>query len=157
MILGMDERVYNWLEPLVTVYSGQPQVNLKLASTKVLSILPDLDGGLIETYAATRLESTKNDLPVPEFPASPFNGGSSGGNEVLTIVSEALMADETSALVVASVLKSGAGQSALEDDVQSTPFKVLKWLRNPGNEKSLFSDSMNELLVKQYAETELSD
>jgi general secretion pathway protein K len=158
MILGMDERVYNWLEPLVTVHSGQPQVNLKVASTKVLGILPSLDGSLIETYTASRLESTKNDLPAPEFPASAFNGGSSGGNEVLTIVSEALMADETSALVVATVKKLGVGASAaLVDEAQSTPFKVIKWQRNPGNEKPLFSDEMSELLVKHYVETELSD
>jgi general secretion pathway protein K len=158
MVLGIDEQVYNWLEPLVTVHSGQPQVNLKLASTKVLGILPGLDGSLIEDYATSRLESTKNDLPVPEFPAGLVNGGSSGGNEVVTIISEALMADETSALVVATVLKSGVGSAAaFEDDTPSTPFTVIKWQRNPGNEKSLFSDEMSELLVKHYVETELSN
>jgi general secretion pathway protein K len=158
MLLGMDERVFNWLEPIITVYSGQAQVNLKVASAKVLNILPSLDASLIETYLATRLESAKNDLPTPEFAASLTGGGGSGGNETVTIVSEAKMADETSALVSATVVKSG-GANPLEqaDATQSEPFKVLKWQRNPGNEESLFTDEMSELLVKQYAESELSD
>lgn len=158
MLLGMDERVFNWLEPIITVYSGQAQVNLKVASAKVLNILPSLDTGLIETYLATRLESAKNDLPTPEFTASLTGGGGAGGNETVTIVSEAKMADETSALVTATVMQSNsANQLESSDATQSEPFKVLKWQRNPGNEESLFTDEMSELLVKQYAESELSD
>jgi general secretion pathway protein K len=158
MLLGMDERVFNWLEPIITVYSGQAQVNLKVASAKVLNILPSLDAGLIETYLATRLESAKNDLPTPEFTASLTGGGGAGGNETVTIVSEAKMADETSALVTATVMQSNsANQLESSDATQSEPFKVLKWQRNPGNEESLFTDEMSELLVKQYAESELSD
>jgi general secretion pathway protein K len=159
MVLGMDERLYNWLESFITVYAGRQGIDLKLASAQVLSLIPGLDTSLIETYVATRLESTKNDLPAPEFPASAIRGASSGANEVVTIVSDALMADETNALVVATVTKSGIGQSgALEEDGNNAaPFKVLKWQRNPSNEKSLFTDEMSELLVKKYAETELSD
>ena len=158
MVLGMDERVYNWLEPIITVYSGQAQVNLKLAANKVLRVLPSLDISLIEDFVATRLESDKNDLPTPEFPATLVKGsGGGGGNETVTIVSEALLPDETSALVTATVVKSGANQSLSPDAVQSTPFKVLKWQRNPLNVEPLFTDSMSELLVKQYAEPELSD
>ena len=162
MVLGMDEKVYNWLKPIVTVYSGQAQVNLKLASSKVLNLLPNLDVGLIESYVTTRLDSAKNDLPAPEFPAGLVKSGGSGGNEAVTIVSEAKMADETSALVTATVLKGGVGQAELldgadADTTQSQPFKVVEWQRNPANETSLFTDEMNELLVKQYAEPELSD
>lgn len=162
MVLGMDEKVYNWLKPIVTVYSGQAQVNLKLASSKVLNLLPNLDASLIESYVAARLDSAKNDLPAPEFPAGLVQSGGSGGNEAVTIVSEAVMADKTSALVAATVLKGSVGQSGLldgadADTAQSQPFKVVEWQRNPVNEPSLFADEMNELLVKQYAEPELSD
>jgi general secretion pathway protein K len=157
MVLGMDEHVFNWLEPLITVYSGQAQVNPKEASSKVLNILPSLDAGLIETYVAARLESAKNGLPAPEFPASLVGSGGTGANETVTIVSEARMVDETSALVSATVAKFDATQSVAFDGAPSVPFKVLKWQRNPVNEKSLFTDEMSELLVKQYAEPELSD
>jgi general secretion pathway protein K len=157
MLLGMDERVFNWLEPIITVYSGQAQVNLKVASAKVLNILPSLDAGLIESYLATRLESAKNELPTPDFAAQLIGGGGAGGNEAVTIVSEAKMADETSALISATVMKSGGANPLEQADATSDPFKVLKWARNPGNEESLFTDEMSELLVKQYAESELSD
>ncbi len=155
MLLGMDERVFNWLEPIITVYSGQAQVNLKVASAKVLNILPSLDTGLIETYLATRLESAKNDLPTPEFTASLTGGGGAGGNETVTIVSEAKMADETSALVTATVMQSNsANQLESSDATQSEPFKVLKWQRNPGNEESLFTDEMSELLGEFNSEVQ---
>jgi general secretion pathway protein K len=159
MVLGVDERVFNWLEPIVTVYSGQAQVNLKLASSKVLNVLPSLDAGLIESFIAARLDNAKNDLPAPEFTAGLVGGGSggTGGSETVTIVSEALMADESSALVAATVVKSDATQSVSFDGSPAEPFKILKWQRNPANEKSLFTDEMSELLVKQYAEPELSD
>jgi general secretion pathway protein K len=160
MVLGMDEKVFNWLEPIITVYSGQPQVNPKVASAKVLNILPGLDVGLIGNYIATRLDSAKNDLPAPEFSGGLVGaGGASGLNETVTIVSEALMPDETRALVTATVVKSGAnqGQPASFGAAQSAPYRVLKWQRNPVNEEPLFTDEMSELLVKQYAEPELSD
>jgi general secretion pathway protein K len=157
MVLGIDERVYNWLEPLVTVYSGQAQINPKLASSKVLNVLPGLDVSLIETYLATRLDNAKNDLPAPEFPGGLVTSSASGTNEVVTIVSEAVMPDETSTLVAATVLKSGAGQPVDMDGVKPAPFKVINWQRNPVNQKSLFTDEMSEFLVKHYAETELSD
>jgi general secretion pathway protein K len=157
MVLGMDEHVFNWLEPIITVYSGQPQVNLKLASSKVLNVLPNVDAGLIESFVATRLENAKNDQPAPEFPSGLVKAAGGGVSEAITIVSEALMPDETSALVTATVVKSGGNQSLSPDATQSTPFKVLKWQRNPINEEPLFTDAMSELLVKQYAEPELSD
>jgi general secretion pathway protein K len=168
MILGMDERVFNWLEPIITVYSGQAQVNLKLASSKVLKALPNQDAALVDTFIAARLESAKNDLPAPEFQLG-LGGvsGASAPNETVTIVSEARMTDgstaddasldETSAVVIATVAKSDASQSVSIDGTPPEPFKILKWQRNPANEESLFTEAMSELLVKQYAEPELGD
>lgn len=163
MVLGMDEQVYNWLIPIATVHSRQAQVNLQLASAKVLKLLPNLDAGLIDSYVATRLDSAKNDMPTPVFPAGLVNAGNgAGGNAAVTIVSEAILADESSALVAATVLKSSGGQADLldaadSDGSQAQPYKVLEWQRNPVNEPSLFTEEMNELLVKEYAEPQLSD
>jgi general secretion pathway protein K len=159
MVLGMNEKVFNWIEPLVTVYSGQAQVNLKQASAKVLKILPGLDAGLIDTYVATRLDSAKNDLPAPEFTAGLVGGGAgAGGNNLtVTIVSEAQMADESSAIVIATVANSGANPVDAFSAVKPPPFRVLKWQRNPVNAETLFNDEMSELLVKQYAEPGLSN
>jgi general secretion pathway protein K len=160
MVLGMNERVFNWLEPLITVYSEQAQVNLKLASSKVLNVLPNLDVTLIDSFVTTRLENSKNNLPAPEFTTTLVNNssGASNPNETVTIVSEALMADETSALVTATVVNTLSNPTIVRDTATPPePFKVLKWQRNPVNEESLFTDAMSELLVKQYAEPELSN
>ncbi len=159
MVLGMDDRLYNWLEPVITVYSRQPQVNLKQATAKVLKLLPGLDAGLIESFIASRLESAKTEQPAPEFPSTQLQARSSvsGANETVTIVSEARMPDETSAVITATVAKSGASQALASDPSQSSAFKILRWQRNPAHEESLFSDEMNELIVKQYAEPELSN
>jgi general secretion pathway protein K len=157
MVLGMDERVFNWIEPIITVYGGQPQVDLKQAPTKVLKLLPGVDANMVENFLAARLDSAKNDLPVPEFPATLLKTGGQNPNETITIVSEALMPDETSAVVSAALVKAGAGQALAVASPQSSPFKVLKWQRNPANEEPLFTDEMNGLLVKQYGEPELNN
>lgn len=160
MVLGMDDRLYNWLEPVITVNSRQPQVNLKQATAKVLGLLPGLDAGLIESFVAARLESARTEQPPPEFPSTLLNsrGGGPTSGETVSIISEALMPDETSAVITATVAKSGANQALVSDPTsQASPFKILKWRRNPANEDPLFSDEMTELLVKQYAEPELSN
>lgn len=41
-IPSMNERIYNWLQDLITVYSGQSTVNLQLASLEVLQVMPDM-------------------------------------------------------------------------------------------------------------------
>ena len=169
MVLGMDEQVFNRLEPIITIYSGQPQVNLKLATPKVLHMLPSLDADLIASFVATRLDNAKNDLPAPEFPSALAGGtagagvgaGAASNNETVTIISEALLPDNTSAVVTATVMKSGGGTQTgqLPDGTnsQSSIFKILKWQRNPANQEPLFTDEMNGLLVKQYGEPELND
>lgn len=158
MVLGMDEKIYNWLEPIITIYSGQPQVNIKLATPKVLNILPGLDAGLIASFIATRLNNTKSDLPEPEFSGGLSAADALGGDDgAVTLISEAAMPNATSAIVVATVTRADTGGSLPDEIDLSAPYKVLKWERNPINEASLFSDEMTEFLVKQYAESELSD
>ena len=156
LVLGMDTATFEWIEPLVTVYSGQQKVNLQQASKAVLQLLPGIDIGLVDEYIAARLESAINDLPVPPFPLMPGqplkpgqNTASGQQNEALTIVSEALLDDDSRAVISAIVKKSDGSLSA--------PFETLKWQRNTMSGESLFTDEMSELLVKQYAEPEFNN
>jgi len=156
LVLGMDETIYQWLAPMVTVYSGQANVAVQNASKDVLQVLPDADPSLIDDYVAARLESITNGLPAP---ASPFGTGqgkqagqSQGQGEALTIVSEALLEDGSRA-IISAVIKTGGGTQA------GQPFQVLEWRRNTVGDDSLFADTIgasaiSELLVKQYAESE---
>ena len=168
LVLGMNETVFKWIEPLVTVYSGQKQVAMQEATKEVLQVIPGLDMELVDAYIAARLESAMNDLPappfpsisgqnvqsaintppVPSFPSSSGQNNPAGQNNVLTLVSEARLDDESSAVVSAVIKLSG--------QTQAGPFQVLNWEIAGVDEHSLFSEAMSELLVKQYAEPELN-
>jgi general secretion pathway protein K len=149
LVLGMNAEVFSWIEPLVTVYSGQQQVTAQLATREVLQVLPGLDTGQIDAYLAARLESAINNQPVPAFPSSSGQNNAAGENNVLTVVSEAVLDDESSA-VISAVIKQSGGTG-------TTPFQVLKWQHVAANGASLFTDAMSELLVKQYAESEFNN
>ena len=69
LVLGMNETVFKWIEPLVTVYSGQKQVAMQEATKEVLQVIPGLDMELVDAYITARLESAINDLPAPPFPS----------------------------------------------------------------------------------------
>ncbi len=148
LVLGMNETIYQWLIPLVTVYSGRPNVNVQLAAKEVLQVLPDADLDLINDFVVARLESMMKGLPAP---TSPFSikqnavGATAtklGQGDALTIVSEALLDDGSSAVIKAVIKAGGAKQ----------PFQVLEWQRNTTSEDSLFSETIgasaiSELLV----------
>lgn len=157
LVLGMDKSVFKWIEPLVTVYSGQQQVAVQQAAKEVLKIIPGLDRDLVDSYVAARLESAKNNLSVPPFPSSSGQNTpaglntppATGQNNVLSLVSEAHISDGSSAVISVVINQS--------DPSQTTPFQVLKWQHLTANNASLFTDAMSELVVKQYAETRLDN
>ena len=149
LVLGMDKSVLSWIEPLVTVYSRQPRVSLPIASREVLQVISGLDLGLIDSYIVMRLENAKNNLPAPPFPVNTGQNNSAGANNILTLVSEALINDGSRASLSVVIKKS--------DNGARTPFQILKWQHVTANNKSLFTDAMSELVVKQYAEPELNN
>lgn len=155
LVLGMDEAIYKWLEPLVTVYSGQPTVNLQQATKEVLQVLPDLDASLIEDYIAARLASAKQDLPAPPFPATGLAQTAQGGqSQVFTVTSEVLLDDGATA-TLSAVIQSAPSATA--------PFIVIGWQRNKGDGESLFADiltgtdTISDLIVKHYDEPEFNN
>ncbi|MDD1628585.1 MAG: general secretion pathway protein GspK [Methylococcaceae bacterium] len=155
LVLGMDKSLFLWIEPLVTVYSGQPQVTIQDATKEVLLVIPGLDRGLVDSYIAARVESAINNLPAPPFPSSSEMNTPTrqniptGQSNVLTVVSEAVLDDKSRASVSAVIKKSG--------NSQAIPFEVLKWQHVSANSASLFTDAMSKLLVAQYAEPELNN
>jgi general secretion pathway protein K len=155
LVLGMNKKVLAWLDPLVTIYSNQPRINYQVASKEVLQAMPGLDAGLIDSFVIMRMESAKNNLPAPPFP---LNTGSSnttaqndttGQNDILTLTSEAIVDDESRAMLSVVITKSNTNENM--------PFQILKWQPVTSNNASLFTTIMSELLVKQYAEPELNN
>ena len=150
LVLGMDKKVYAWIEPLVTVFSGQPMVNYKLASKEVLKTNPELDGDMINSYLLARIDSARNNLPSPSLPTIPGLRSTSTGNiNVVTIISEAILIDNSRAAISVVVKKVESGNA--------NPFQVLRWQNAITNNNSLFSNEMNDFLIKQYAQPELNN
>jgi len=146
-VSGMDEATLKWLEPLVTVYSDAPQVDLQLASKEVLQLISGVDARLIDTYVAARAESAKRNQPAPTSPLDPTPSTQNAEVTVLTIVSEVQQAEQSTAIINALVKKSA--------ETQSSPFQVIRWQTNTDN-PSLFAPNMNPLVVKHYAESEFN-
>jgi len=162
LVLGMNESLFSQIEPLITVYSGQPKVSEQLATKEVLNIIPGLDTSLIDSYIKVRLDSAINNLPIPLFPSSlgqtniseqPTTAIQTEQTNVLTLISEAILNDETSAIISVVIKPLEFSQNTTS---QQNPFQVLKWQQLTTN-KSLFVNTMSELLVKQYAEPELNN
>jgi general secretion pathway protein K len=162
LVLGMNEQVYNWLESLVTVYSGQPSVDLNLAAREVLQVLPGVDAGLIDGYIAARRESAIYGSPAPVFgmtvasqPAVGAAIGSMSDNNVteqkgvVTVVTEARLDNGITVMIKALIKRA--------DIVGSPPFQTLKWRRSTVVNTSLFADEKDQLLVRQYSESEFNN
>ena len=150
LVLGMDKKVYAWMEPLVTVYSGQPIVNYKVASKEVLKTNPAFDGDMINSYLLERINSARNNLPSPSLPTIPgLRSASTGNVNVVTIISEVFLADSSRASISVVVKKV--------ESSNANPFQILRWQNAITNNNSLFSNEMNDFLVKQYAQPELNN
>lgn len=149
LVLGITEPLYKWLEPLVTVYSGQQHVDLQQAPKEVLQVLPEIDAGMVDSFILTRVESAGKGLPAPPFPGRTGQSSVPGQNNVLTVISEAILDDGTGASINVMIARSESNPTF--------PFQVLKWQRDAVGHASLFTDEMNQLLVTEYAEPEFNN
>lgn len=153
LVLGMDKPTFEWLAPLVTIYSGQVRVNLPIASPDVLRAMPGLDPEIINDYLAARLQSAQQDLPPPPFPSEQAKAGQNSASPIITVISEAVLVDGTSAKISAVLLNS---QNA------KTPFQILDWRHDTLGDLSLFAESQpnypaaSEWIAKHYVEPELN-
>lgn len=163
-VLNMNAQVYQWLEDLVTVHSGQKQVDARLASREVLQVLPATDAGAADTLLSNRL--TQNLLSasgLAEIPDAVSGQAAAGGSQsqAVTVIVEALLGrndeDENPAGAVIKVLLKQS------EEEQGEPFQVLKWQRNPANGLSLFGDATpdgtdkDELLTARYVDPEFNN
>jgi general secretion pathway protein K len=149
LVLGITEPLYKWLEPLVTVNSGQQHVDLQQAPKEVLQVLPEIDAGMLDSFIFTRVENAGKGLPAPAFPGGTGQSSAPGQNNVVTIISEAILDDGAGALINVMVARS--------ESSPTSPFQVMKWQRDAVGHVSLFTDEMNQLLVTEYAESEFNN
>lgn len=71
---GITPSLYRRIEPLVTVYCPQGQVDTAIAPAAVLRALPDVSAAQVQSYLAQRAQQWAAGQPVPPMPA-PFGAG----------------------------------------------------------------------------------
>ncbi len=142
LVLGMSKESYQQLKGLITVYSKQPKVNLKLASKEVLEVVGKLGTETMDEYLLQRKENNLAAIPAPAFPlAMSETSQNAGGEQVYTIISQAQIADQQSAGI--KVILQKTNNSDLD-----TPFQILDW-QTLQMKESLFEQGMRQLLVFQ--------
>jgi general secretion pathway protein K len=144
MVLGMDTSILEQLEPLITIYSGQSQVDLSQASREVMLAL-GLDAALVDQCIELRRQSAITGTPLQSVSLAPgFNCGS-GQSNVIEIIAESRLENGSGAIIKTIVANSQADGGV--------PFRILSWKREERGDTSLFSEDKDSLLVTPNAES----
>jgi general secretion pathway protein K len=145
MVLGMDESILEKLEPMITIYSGKPQVDLSQASREVMLAL-GLDPALVDQCIELRRQSAITGIPIQSASLAPeFNCGS-GQSNIIEIIAESRLENGSGAIIKTIVANSPADGGGL-------PFRILNWKREERADTSLFSEDKDSLLVTPNAES----
>ncbi|MEE9356365.1 MAG: type II secretion system protein GspK [Methylococcaceae bacterium] len=139
LVLGITPEMYKRLEPLVTVYSKQASIDPSEAPQSLLRGLPDIEESVVDDYLEQRVESIRNQVPVPAFPTTPGVQGGNSNIGVYTILSEAKLANGSVGKVKAVIKK--------ELDPNGGPFQVLDWKQGNVLEGSLFNENNDKLVI----------
>lgn len=161
LVLGMETTLYQELEPLITVYSGQAEVNQQLASPEVMQAISNLE--LDESDESDELArrderdeflQQRDDDNEEQFDAEdPLTDDSEGyslgnrSNSVYTVISQVLLNGETEVGIKVTIKKV-----ALAD--QSFGFEVLGY-QQLYQGPSFFSQEMEPFLILAEDESEL--
>ena len=148
MVLGMNDIIYQQIKPLITVYSGEAEVNLKVASTDVLQVITGLDLGSSDDYSQQDLDNNTPpiDSDFSELGQPSADKASNVTDSVYTIISQARFYADAEVGVKISIKKAG-------DTKQTGSFFVLEY-QQLYQGVSLFSDEMEQFLVLAEDESE---
>lgn len=162
MVRGMTADVFTWMQPIFTIYAaGQTEVALNLATREVLNVLPDVDVNLLDAYFLARQQSIVHHAPLPVIPRMANATQAMAGDIETTTETEAAPDISVITVIVETHLDNDAqarAQVVMEkiDGANNLPFQILTW-QNPSdttNTSSLFSETMNSLVVTRYVEPE---
>lgn len=119
MVLGMTPAIYQRLEPVLTIYSGQDGINPNKASLEALLMLPGVDEAMARSFIEQRRTALPG-VPVP-FPLQIPPGGpriTGGGDNAYTIYAESLTESGQFTGVRAVARRQATGHS---------PYTFLSW------------------------------
>jgi len=133
LVLGMNEQIYNKIEPLITIYSGQKQVDKKRATKEVLQAITDVNSDAEGDLSAAQPAIIRADetTAAAQNAALPASTAGPGKNDALTIIAEAKLKNGAKSMIKA-IIKQRAGKNG-------QPFTVLDWKRGHVNDATLFA------------------
>lgn len=68
LVMGMTAELYRRIEPMITIYSRQPGINVTIASRDVLLAIPGVSAEQIDAFIAARTAARAANQPAPPFP-----------------------------------------------------------------------------------------
>ncbi len=125
-VLGMNWRLYQQLEPVITVHSGRPSVNPAFAPAQVLQMLPGMDPERARQYVEQRHQIPMGSQPLPPLPdgTQPL---AQGGGLTYSIRSRATLPNGMWTEVNATIRQGGG--------LKGRPFRYLR-LKNDKTDSS---------------------
>ncbi|MGD0961807.1 MAG: type II secretion system protein GspK [Methylomonas sp.] len=136
LILGMDPIIYNRMLPLVTVYSGQADVNIQETTQEMRQILANM----------AQQDHTQN--PALQQQAAGNSAAGISQNGAYTFTVEVMMNDNASASLQ-TVIKFGeqnAAPDAQQGQINQPALQVLDWRQNQIT-SSLFAYDMASPII----------
>lgn len=137
LVLGMDEYVYSRIEPFLTVYSGNSEVNIEEAAPELLQLI---DRGLKTQHIDnTALQKKLQDLGGADLEDDGGGETFTTDEQTYTIMAEAVLGEEGMAGLRAVVQSHG-------DDPSLPPYEILDWKQNSQG-LSLFDAAMDDRVI----------
>lgn len=130
-VLGITPQLYQTLEPLMTVFTRRAGVDPSKASRQVLMALPGATAEIVDHYLLQRIESARNNTPVPPFPLSTGAQSVNRTSDTITITTEASLPGGGAASLSATVNYRKGGR---------VPFTIVAWNQSV-NTKKTFKDA----------------
>lgn len=137
LVMGIDETIFTRIQPWLTVYSGQGEVDLREATPEVLRILSEdlKDKNIQDESMQQRLAENQEASADDQNDA----GAVIAENQTYTITVEVRMDDDASAALEAVVKMQS-------EDSSQPPLQVLDWRPNQLTQ-SLFANDMESRLI----------
>jgi general secretion pathway protein K len=116
-VLGMNESLFNLIEPYITVFSHQAGINSAIAPRPVLLAIPGATPELVDSFIAQRTSLLEQGLPPAPFPASQ-GFSSSATSATFSVHVDVFLEDNIKFARQATVRFSGTPHE---------PFSILAW------------------------------
>lgn len=149
MVLGMNGAVFEELQPIITVYSMQPNVDMDVAPIEVQFVIANLDSLSFEEYIAQQIESAEIQSGATDEIQSGdtgINRQANSNNNVYTIISQARLSSDAEASIKVTIKKNANGRALV-------PFQMLDY-QQLYQGYSLFSQEMEQFIVAEEDESE---